>query len=280
MRRDVLLAHPGLDDPGWAEPLRLDLWLRRYEAGHAAGCRIPLILTHHRPDRELAPVEPLAGLVNAHLARTDMPLRVEPSFPLVVRCRPLDRACVSIVIPSRLRTPLVLRCILSVLRDLHGTRFELVVGVCQPDPLDAVQAAAAAQIAAVPQARVVHVPSQTFNFSQVCNLLAAMTSGPHILLLNDDVSVTSPGWLDEMAAIMADRQVGIVRRQAAVSGRQRAAWRRDHGVERAVRPRTSQPARRQAGPRRPGRPRAGAVGRDGGLPAGPADCLRRDWRVG
>lgn len=210
VRRDVLEAVGPGADPGWAECLRLALWLRRYEQGGAEGRRIPVVLTHRRDDTQRAPPAVLAGLVNDHLARSGMALRASEAFPMIVRAENPALVPVSILIPSRLRSPLVLRCVLSVLRDLQGSGCELVVGVCQPGPLDAEQAAAARQIEALEGGRVVHLEAARFNFSWVCNQLAAMTGCAHILLLNDDVSVIAPGWLDEMTALMGDPQIGIV----------------------------------------------------------------------
>ena len=210
VRRDILLAHPRTEDPKWAECLRFDVWRHRYEQGQADAHRIPMILTHRGLDTETAPVTVLAAAVNEHLRATGMPLRVEPAFPLLPRASPAPVARpVSILIPSTLRTPLSERCILSILRATAHRDFNLVVGVSQPGPLDDGQREAAARIAADPRARVVHLPIAAFNFSQVCNKLAAMTTDATILLMNDDLSVIDPGWLDELIAWLSDPAIGI-----------------------------------------------------------------------
>ena len=210
VRRDVLQSHPDGTALDWAEALRLDLWLRRHEAGHGGGHRVPIVLTHRLDATEAAPAGTLAELVDGHLARTNMPLAATPTFPVKVHCTRPARDRVSILVPSRLRTPLALRSILSILQDLGERDYELVVGVSQPDSLDDVQSAAAAKISAHPRGRVERFPFPSFNFSEVCNALAAMTTGQHILLLNDDVSVIRSGWLDEMMAHLADPHVAIV----------------------------------------------------------------------
>ncbi len=210
VRRDALLAHPDDRDPGWAECLRLAVWLRRHEAGEDGGQRIPFILTHRRPDAEAAPDTAIAAVVNDHLIRSAAPLRARPSFPLVLRAESVPRERVAIIIPSTLRSSLAHDCIRSILEGTGHRDFEMVVGVTQVGELDDTQRREAAVIKADPRTRVVHLRHPEFNFSRVCNELAAMTSARVILLLNDDVSVIAPGWLEEMLAHLADPAVAIV----------------------------------------------------------------------
>ena len=210
VRRDVLLAYPDDGDPGWAECLRLEVWLQWHEAGGRDSRRIAAVLTHRRADAEAAPAAVLAAAVNAHLARTRMPLAAQTGFPLVLRSNAPGTTTVSIVVPSTLRSPLVRRCLHSVLESTAYDRMELVVGVSQPSPLDPMQRQVASDIAGDARARVMHLARPSFNFSEVCNTLAAATSGEMILLLNDDVSVIASNWLQEMVAQLADPAVGIV----------------------------------------------------------------------
>ncbi len=210
VRRDVLLAYPDTADPGWAECLRLAIWLRRQEAGEAVGQRIPFILTHCRADAEAAPAAAIADVVNGHLARSSTPLRVAPSFPLVLRAEAVPPESVAIVVPSTLRSALARDCILSILQGTAHRDIELVVGVSQDSPLDAAQRGAASLIEADPRARVMHLPHPVLNFSRVCNALACLSDAKFILLLNDDVRAIAPDWLDEMLAHLADPAVGIV----------------------------------------------------------------------
>ena len=210
IRRDALLAHSGTGDPGWAECLRLAVWLRRHEAGEAGGQRIPFILTHRREDAERAPEEAIAAVVNDHLVRSSAPMLADASFPLALRARGVPAERVAIIIPSALRSPVARTCILSVLGETAHRAFELVVGVTQAAPLDPVQRDNADAIEADPRARVVHLAFPSFNFSQVCNALTAITTADFVLLLNDDVSVLSPGWLQEMLAHLADPGVAVV----------------------------------------------------------------------
>lgn len=217
VRRD-LLALAEEDGPGagggWAETLRLDLWLRLHEAGgtRAGGARrVPFVLAHRRPDAAAAPPDALARVVGAHLRRAGMPFDAEPAWPLRVRPRPSPRpGRITMVVPSALRSTEAERCIEAVLARTRHADFELVVAVSQPGPLDAAQRAAAARIEADGRARVLPLRAERFNFSWVNNRAIAETAGEHVLLLNDDVEPIDPGWLDAMAAHLADPAVGAV----------------------------------------------------------------------
>jgi GT2 family glycosyltransferase len=216
--RRELLADTECDAPhadgGWAEALRLDLWLRLHEIGEArvgGSRRLPFVLTHRRPDTAAAPPEALAHVVGAHLRRSGLPFEAEAAWPLRVRPRCLPRpGRVTIVVPSALRSAEAEHCIKAVLAGTRHADLELVVAVSQAGPLDAEQRAAAARIEAHGKARVLPLRAERFNFSWVNNRAVAATAGEHVLLLNDDVTPTEPDWLDAMTAHLADPAVGIV----------------------------------------------------------------------
>lgn len=214
VRRDALLAHRAETiAPGWAELLRLDLWLRRYEAGDPGSRRIPHVLNHRRPDTAVAPPEHVAGIVDAHLRRTGMPLRAEPRFPVRLGLRAGARAeRIGLIVPSTLRDPHATECILALLDGTGYRNFELLVAVAQAEPLDEAQREAARRIAADPRARVVHLPAAgPFNFAAVNNRAAALLPpGEQVGLVNDDVTPLGADWLDHMAAHLTDPRVGIV----------------------------------------------------------------------
>ncbi|HEX8927889.1 MAG TPA: glycosyltransferase family 2 protein, partial [Actinomycetota bacterium] len=163
------------------------------------------------PDAEAAPPGELARIVGAHFRRAGLPFEAgAPAWPL--RARPLPRpGRITAVVPSALRSDEAERCIKAALAGTRHADFELVVAVSQPGPLDAAQRAAAARIeAADGRARVLPLRAERFNFSWVNNRVIADTAGEHVLLLNDDVVPIEPGWLDAMAAHLADPAVGAV----------------------------------------------------------------------
>jgi GT2 family glycosyltransferase len=50
----------------------------------------------------------------------------------------------------------------------------------------------------------------SFNYSRWCNQGVASSSGEHVVLLNDDVLIEQPDWLEVMVGFLADSDVGVV----------------------------------------------------------------------
>ncbi|UFN51379.1 glycosyltransferase [Roseomonas sp. OT10] len=214
VRREVLLRHLGTPGAaaGWAEALRLDLWLARHAAGaRSFSARIPHVLTHRRQDAEAAPPEILAAVAGRRLDNAAPAVVPLPTFPLTFRLRgeePPPR--VTAIVPSTLRQPHSLACLRAILDGTDYPALDLHVVVMQPGPLDAVQRAAADALSADPRATVAWLQAPRFNFSTANNHAAAHTAGEHILLLNDDVSPIRADWLRWMAAWLADPATGMV----------------------------------------------------------------------
>ncbi len=164
-RRDWLVSHAP-STAGWAEALRLALWLGSHEAGHAGEtARLPFILTHRRADAETAPAAALAGVVDDHFRRLGAQARIAADA-LPLRVRPLlaearDRS-VALIVPSALRAAHVRRCLRAVLERTEHEALELLVVVSQSAPLDTEQRATLAAIGEDPRLRVLTLPVERF----------------------------------------------------------------------------------------------------------------------
>ncbi len=212
-RRDWLAANAP-QTAGWAEALRLDLWLRLYEAGwRATSRRVPFILTHRRHDAETAPMAAIETAVQAHFARLDASVRITPRAG-ALRVSPLLPAAsersVALMVPSTLRPAHVRRCLRAVLEKTEHAAFEVLVVVSQCAPLDAEQRATLAAIGEHPRLRVLPLPVERFNFSAANNFAASRSGAEFLCLLNDDVAPLAPDWLDAMLGHFADPAVGAV----------------------------------------------------------------------
>lgn len=117
----------------------------------------------------------------------------------------------------------------SVVMPTVGTR-RRVWGVTRPLVLDALDSLRAVTATIRPEVIVVldpETPSDVreqlarrdvtllegegpFNYSSRCNQGVAASSGELVVLLNDDVRVEDPGWLEVMAGFFAEADVGIV----------------------------------------------------------------------
>lgn len=212
-RRDAIASHLP-ERASWAEPLRLDLWLRLWEAGLApATGRVPFVLAHRRTDAASAPPDVIAATVAAHLARVgrnarieaaEVPIRVAPTLP------DSARRSVALVVPSALRAPHVARCLRAVLATTAHAALELVIVVSQATPLDEAQRKTLAALGDDRRLRVSMVPVTRFNYSAANNAGAQATEAEFLCLLNDDVAPCEPAWLDTMLGHFADPGIGAV----------------------------------------------------------------------
>lgn len=123
-----------------------------------------------------------------------------------------DNTSVSVVIPSigaEIDTPdgsepAIVRCVRSLRTTADVAEIIVVAGPRMPDSvLEEVTQLAGDLL------HVVRVPDP-FNFSTSCNTGVLAATGSHVLLLNDDVEATEPGWLDTMLGTAVLPGVGAV----------------------------------------------------------------------
>ena len=123
------------------------------------------------------------------------------------RRRPEPAPLVSVVIPSRDRPDLIARVTADVLERTDYPAIELVLvdnGSTDPAVL-----ALYARLRADPRVRIEPFP-QPFNFAAMVNRGAEIARGTILVLLNNDVAVLRPDWLDAMVAQAVRPEVGAV----------------------------------------------------------------------
>lgn len=151
-------------------------------------------------------------VIAEHLERIGSVADVEAidSSPGLYRVRwPLPRPAprISLIVPTRDRADVLRRCVESILAKTTYPDFELVV-------VDNRSRARAAleylgELAARERVRVLHYDAP-FNFSAINNWAARQCSGQLLGLVNNDIEVISPGWLEEMAGFAVRPDVGAV----------------------------------------------------------------------
>jgi GT2 family glycosyltransferase len=156
--------------------------------------------------------------VQAHCERIGMQARVERDtadagvYHLEPELR--EQPLVSIVIPTRGTVrevryePVVLveHCVRSIVERSSYENYEIVVVVDQDTPrnvLDALREIAGERLQLVPYDR-------PFSFSAKINLGAVRSRGEHLLLLNDDMEVTTPNWIERMVMYSSLPGIGAV----------------------------------------------------------------------
>jgi GT2 family glycosyltransferase len=114
----------------------------------------------------------------------------------------------SILIPFRDRPELLTRGLESLFRCTEPERFELLLldnGSEQADTAELLATWRAARA----NVRVLSLPGP-FNFAALNNKGAALATGTHLLLLNNDTECIAPGWLDELLGLASQPQIGAV----------------------------------------------------------------------
>jgi len=223
LRRSLLEEVGGLSSAldGAAE---WDIALRISERARAV-LHVPSLLYHRRAsgdgpgqggDRAFSRASVRA--VRAHCERIGLQATVEPDpgRPGGCRLRPAltEAPKVSIVIPTRGQsrairgetTVLVLHCLRSILATSTYGNYEVVCVAddsTAPSTLEALRALGGERLRIVPY-------DQPFNFSAKINLGAANSGGEHLLLLNDDMEVITPDWIERMVMYSSHAGIGAV----------------------------------------------------------------------
>jgi len=211
VRRSLLEQVGGLRD-GFDSAQHHDVVLRVTEGARRIH-HVPEVLYHRRrptPQRG----DGHRRAVAEHVARVGIAADVEPLGNGLVRVR-RRRASpppgVSVVIPTAgtvrpvwgVDRVLVLQTIRSLLDRTVFPDIEVVVVVDPVTPEDTRRALAALDV-------VVIDGVGPFNFSARCNQGVAASTGEVVALLNDDVLVEQPDWLDVMVGFLAETDVGVV----------------------------------------------------------------------
>lgn len=220
-RRDLLVEVGGFRQ-GYEGSQDWDLALRcieRLEPGQVG--HIPKVLYHWRAipgSTALAPQEKdyahEAGLraVNEHLARIGSQGRAEeiPGKRGNFRVRyklPGPVPKISLIIPTRDRVDLLRRCVESILKLTTYQDYEIVIVDNQSEEDETLR-----YLRDVQRDSRVTVLSydKPFNYSALNNYAAAHTTGDIVGLVNNDIELISPDWLEEMAGHAMRKEIGAV----------------------------------------------------------------------
>ena len=214
--RASLVAEVGGFRDGFEGAQDWDLVLRVTERARAV-VHVPRVL-YHGPARPPESEEAATRALQAHCDRVRLPARVDhdEEHPGVYHLRPVLRAHppVTIVIPTRgtrqdvrgERVCLVEHCVASIVACSTYPDYEIVVVADTDTPakvLDRLGALAGDRLRVLGYDR-------PFNFSDKVNAGALAGRGEHILMLNDDMEVLTPSWLERMVMYSGFPGIGAV----------------------------------------------------------------------
>ncbi|MDD2466581.1 MAG: glycosyltransferase [Desulfobulbus sp.] len=149
--------------------------------------------------------------VTQHLQRRGLQAEVcpAPDAPTMNRVRfalPSPAPLVTIIIPTRDRADLLATCINSILTLSTYPALEIVIvdnGSVQPET--------AKFFTSLPPDQIKIIRDDLpFNFSRLNNLGAQKARGEILCLMNNDIEVLSPDWLEEMVSFACRPEVGCV----------------------------------------------------------------------
>lgn len=224
--RRALVEEVGGFDPAFEGSQDWDLVLRVTERARAV-LHVPRVLYHWRmlatsagSSAEAKPWAFEAGCraVQAHCDRIGFNAEVEldADDPGILHLKPRlkQRPLVSIVIPTAGQVrdvrfepmPLVLNCVRSIVERSTYENYEIVVVYDDPAPAGLLE-----QLEELGGERLRLVPfGGPFDFSAKINLGAVHGSGEHVLLLNDDIEITTPEWLERAVMYSEREEIGAV----------------------------------------------------------------------
>ncbi len=226
LRRPLVEAVGGFD-PEFEGSQDWDLVLKVTERARAI-VHVPRVLYHWRMLETSAAgggeaAKPWAfeagcRAVQAHCDRIGLPAKVERDAedPGVLHLQPQleQQPLVSIIIPTagQIRdvrfkpAVLVVNCVRSIIERSTYENYEIVCVV--NDAIEPVILQELRDIAG-DRLRLVRF-SGPFNFSAKINLGAVRSEGEHLLLLNDDIEVTTPNWIERMVMYSEREEIGAI----------------------------------------------------------------------
>lgn len=146
-----------------------------------------------------------------HLHRTGvdaeaLPAPFVPSYHRVKFNVPERKPMVSIIIPMRDKVNLLRTCIRSILSKTNYPAYEIIVmdnGSEEPETITYLKNLPAAKI-------TVMQDSSPFNYSALNNTAEKKSNGSLLCLLNNDIEVLHPEWLEEMVSFAIQPEIGAV----------------------------------------------------------------------
>ena len=181
---------------------------------------VPHVLYHWRaivgstalaPDQKPYADSASRRALREHLARIGISAEVDPApeIPNMNRVRPQlpeTLPLVSILIPTRDRVDLLRKCVMSIELQSSYPHLEIVIvdnGSTDPECLIYLDSLVQKGIQVIRDAR-------PFNYSALNNLAAQHAKGEFLCLMNNDIEILTPNWLEEMLSFAALPGIGAV----------------------------------------------------------------------
>jgi len=120
---------------------------------------------------------------------------------------PSPEPLVSIIIPTRNGLHHLRRCIESIKQKTLYSNYEILIVDNQSDDSETINYMKLLECAGIARILRYDLP---FNYSAINNFAAQSAKGDYICLMNNDIEVISPDWLDEMLGHASRPEIGAV----------------------------------------------------------------------
>ena len=196
-----------------------DLLLRATDEAPVVG-HIPRLLASRQADAGLSPADTVDGrrlearrrAVAAALARRGLAATVEPGVaPAALRVRPTlptEAPGVTIVMPTGGKLQFLRPCLEDLLTRTTYPNLHLLL-IDNSDG-DAVEALCEEMMGRGLRLRRERFQIQPFNFSALINHAIPFVETPYLILLNDDVTVLTPDWVESLLEHAQRPEIGVV----------------------------------------------------------------------
>lgn len=148
--------------------------------------------------------------VSSHLERMGIRANVESSeaFPAIYRIHYelLSKPLISILIPSQNDVTMLVRCIDAIFEKSTYDNYEVIV--IDNNSKDAATVSFYQKLSKNDKIQVITSKKTVESISTLYNLGARHAKGEHIIFLNRNVNIISPGWVEELLAYSQRKDVG------------------------------------------------------------------------
>lgn len=183
---------------------------------------IPKILYHWRvtpsstaSSGEAKPYATMAGIkaveahlnrlgINATVSRSDRPFTYNVRYSI-----PNNNPLISIIIPNKDQSDMLIGCIESIIKYTTYDNYEIIIVENNSQNEKTFKCYESLHNRYPTRIKVVQWKYE-FNFSKICNFGRTFASGEYLLFLNNDTEVITPDWLSIMLGICSRNDVGIV----------------------------------------------------------------------
>lgn len=167
---------------------------------------VPLSLVHHKENKQakLTELQEIASLIEREKASANT---VEAEQINVIQWPVINQPLVSLIIPTKNAKELVKECIDSILNKSTYQNYEILLvdnNSDEPESLDYFE-----ELNQHDKIRVLKYP-QPFNYSAINNFAVKHAKGDVIGLINNDIEVITPDWLEYMVGHALREDIGCV----------------------------------------------------------------------